>query len=197
MGAEEHQAAFFKTEIHEKYKNNVAEIKEIEGVLLELKSDVNEISGLDGKEKASRVAMVRNSLEILARRLDDVGNFFEFYLGDESSVNVVLLERDAFMKINQILRWNRVDVRELKRWIEEFEDICRDLKRNPHDLINFRRLPTVDIPDAAIKYPVWVIDKSGYCLAGSDYKEIIHIDEVLEEMESGNVPFPVHSVSTR
>ncbi|WP_421909963.1 hypothetical protein [Methanolacinia petrolearia] len=196
MGAEE-QAAFFLTEIHEKFRNNVTEIKEITGVLQDLKKDLEKMDSLGEKEIKFGISGFGNSLDFLAKRLDDAADFFEFYLGNESSVNVVLLERDAYMKLNQILRWNKVDVRELKRWVEELEEIAGDLKRNPHDLLNFRKLPTIDIPDAAIKYPVWAIDKSGYCLAGSDYSEIIHIDEVLEEMESGNVPFPVHSVSTR
>jgi hypothetical protein len=196
MGAEE-EAAFFLTEIHEKFRNNVTEIKDITRTLQELKKDLRKMNSLNEQDIKSGIGGIGNSLDFLSKRLDDVANFFEFYLGNESSVNVVLLERDAYMKINQILRWNRVDVRELKRWIEELEEIASDLKRNPHDLLNFRKLPTTDIPDAAIKYPVWAIDKSGYCLAGSDYKEIIHIDEVLEEMEEGNVPFPVHSVSTR
>ena len=196
MGAEE-EAAFFLTEIHEKFRNNVNEIKDITKTLQELKKDLRNLKFLDEKEIKSGISGVGSSLDFLSKRLDDVAGFFEFYLGNESSVNVVLLERDAYMKINQILRWNKVDVRELKRWVEELDEIAGNLKRNPHDLLNFRKLPTIDIPDAAIKYPVWAIDKSGYCLAGSDYSEIIHIDEVLEEMESGNVPFPVHSVSTR
>lgn len=196
MGAEE-EAAFFLTEIHEKFRNNVNEIKDITRTLQELKKDLRKMNSLGEKEIKSGIGGIGNSLDFLAKRLDDTADFFEFYLGNESSVNVVLLERDAYMKINQILRWNKVDVRELKRWVEELEEIAGDLKRNPHDLINFRKLPTIDIPDAAIKYPVWAIDKSGYCLAGSDYKEIIHIDEVLEEMEEGNVPFPIHSVSTK
>jgi hypothetical protein len=196
MGAEE-QAAFFLTEIHEKFRNNVTEIKEITGILQELKKDLDKMNSTGEQEKRSGIEGIGNSLNFLAKRLDDVADFFEFYLGNESSVNIVLLERDAYMKINQILRWNKVDVRELKRWVEDLEEIARDLKRNPHDLLNFRKLPTIDIPDAVIKYPVWAIDKFGYCLAGSDYSEIIHIDEVLEEMESGNVPFPVHSVSTK
>ena len=196
MGAEE-EAAFFLTEIHDKFRNNVTEIKEITRVLQDLKKDLEKMESHGEKEIKSGISGVGSSLDFLSKRLDDVADFFEFYLGNESSVNIVLLERDAYMKINQILRWNKVDVRELKRWVEDLEEIARDLKRNPHDLLNFRKLPTIDIPDAAIKYPVWAIDKSGYCLAGSDYSEIIHIDEVLEEMESGDVPFPVHSVSTR
>lgn len=197
MSAEDHQAAFFQTEIHEKYRNSVAEIREIAGTILELKEDAGNIVSLNEQDARSRIDMIGSSLELLAKRLEDVGGFFEFYLGDESSVNVVLLERDAYMKINQILRWNLVDVRELMRWIREFEEICRELKRNPHDLIDFRKLPTSDIPDKALRYPVWAIDKFGYCLAGQDYSEIIHIDEVLEEMEAGKVPFPLHKVSTK
>ena len=172
-------------------------MKAIKAVIGELKKDLEGMESLDDKERALRIEMLGNSLGFLADRLDDVTSFFEFYLGNESSVNIVLLERDAYMKINQILRWNLVDVRELQRWIGDLEEICRDLKRNPHDLVNFRKLPTVEIPDAAIKYPVWTIDKSGYCIAGSDYSVIIHIDEVLEDIEAGAAPFPVYSVSTR
>jgi len=197
MSAEEHEAAFFQTEIHEKYRNNLAEIREISKNILELKRDVIEIGSLNEQDAKSRIDMTGSSLELLGKRLEDVSSFFEFYLGDESSVNIVLLERDAYMKINQILRWNIVDVRELMRWIRELEEICKDLKRNPHDLIDFRSLPTSEIPEKALRYPVWAIDKYGYCLAGQDYSEIIHIDEVLEEMESGRVPFPLHKVSTK
>ncbi|MDD3407622.1 MAG: hypothetical protein PHP13_06015 [Methanomicrobium sp.] len=196
MAEEEHMAAFFLSEIHQKYKDNVAEINNIREVLLELKENSKRLSSLSGEELKNASKSLEDTAENLSVRLKDVSGFLEFYLKDKNSVGIVLLERDTYMKINQILRWNKADVRELKRWINELKDLASALGRNPHDLLSFRRLPTVKMPEVALKYPAWAMDKNGYCLTGTDYNEIMHIDEVIDEMESGENPFPVHPVSS-
>ncbi|MBP2134007.1 hypothetical protein J2128_001973 [Methanomicrobium sp. W14] len=196
MADEEYLAAFFLSELHQKYMDNVTEIGSIRDILEEIKEDTEKLSDLSGDELQKGIDSVHGTVEALSSRLKDVHDFLEFYLKDKNSVGIVLLERDTYMKINQILRWNKADVRELKRWINELKELAGKLGRNPHDLLNFRKLPTVEMPEVARKYPAWAMDKNDYCLTGPDYNEIMHIDEVIDEMESGENPFPVHPVST-
>lgn len=196
MAEEEHMAAFFLSELHQKYNDNVAEIGNIREIIRELGENLGKLSELSGDNLKKAIESIQDTTENLSIRLKDVHDFMDFYLKDKNSVGIVLLERDAYMKINQILRWNKADVRELKRWINELKELSAKLGRNPHDLISFRRLPTVEMPEVALKYPAWAMDKNGYCITGPEYDEIMHIDEVVEEMESGGNPFPVHPVST-
>ncbi|MDD3977392.1 MAG: hypothetical protein PHI15_04460 [Methanomicrobium sp.] len=194
MAEEEQLAAFFLSELHQKYKDNVAEIKNIREILKGLKEEAGKISSLSGEELKKTSESFEDTAENLSIRLKDVYDFLEFYLKDKNSVGIVLLERDAYMKINKILRWNLADVRELKRWIDELKELSENLGRNPHDLMSFRKLPSVEMPTPALKYPAWAMDKNGYCLTGRNYDKIMHIDEVMDEIESGETPFPLHPV---
>ncbi|MBO7388198.1 MAG: hypothetical protein J6T90_01365 [Methanomicrobium sp.] len=196
MAEDELMAAFFLSELHQKYEENVTELKHIREIVEGIKEDASKLKGLSGTGLDEAADGLEATAGSVAQRIKDVEAFLDFYLKDKNSVGVVLLERDAYMKINQILRWNKADVRELKRWINDLKEICVKLNRNPHDLMSFRRLPSIEMPEVAIKYPAWAMDKNGYCIVGPEYDEIMHIDEVMDAMEDGTNPFPVHPVST-
>ncbi|HJK59489.1 MAG TPA: hypothetical protein O0X20_04550 [Methanocorpusculum sp.] len=45
-----------------------------------------------------------------------------------------------------------------------------------------KQIPTEPIPEDVEKYPVFVLDRQGYCLCGMDLAEIRYIDEVRDLM---------------
>ena len=49
-------------------------------------------------------------------------------------------------------------------------------------LLHVRQIPTEPVPDDVAKYPVFVMDRQGYCLCGVELAEIKHLDEVRDMM---------------
>ena len=73
-------------------------------------------------------------------------------------------------------------MRDLKRWIKELKDICEKIGLNPSDLINFKKLTAQPVPEDLVKFPVYALDRQGYCLIGAGHDEVLHISEVRERM---------------
>jgi hypothetical protein len=86
------------------------------------------------------------------------------------------------MKIYQVFKWDGADVRDLKRWIKELKEICEKIGLNIRDLLNFRALTAQPVPEELAKFPVYALDKQGYCLTGPAFDMVMHIDEVREEI---------------
>jgi hypothetical protein len=86
------------------------------------------------------------------------------------------------MKIYQIFKWDGNDVRDLKRWIQELSQICRKIGLRMEDVVNFSKLTAQPVPQDLLQFPVYAIDRKGYCLAGTGYDTVLHIDEVREQI---------------
>jgi hypothetical protein len=86
------------------------------------------------------------------------------------------------MKIYQIFKWDGKDVRDLKRWIKELKEITDKVGLRMEDLLNFKRLTAEAVPEEIIKFPVYALDRQGYCLTGAAYDVVLHIDEVREKL---------------
>ncbi|HWQ63091.1 MAG TPA: hypothetical protein VN429_01645, partial [Methanospirillum sp.] len=106
----------------------------------------------------------------------------EFYFSKQDGVRHIAQERDVYMKLFQIIKWDTIDVRDLRRWLIELRELCQIIGLRVEDLINFKRIDTQPIPADIARYPVLVLDKSGYCLSGEKWDKVIHKDEVREEM---------------
>jgi len=89
-------------------------------------------------------------------------------------------------KFYQIFKWDGADVRDLKRWIKELKEICEKIGLNARDLINFKKLTGQPVPDDVVKYPVYALDRQGYCLIGVNHDEVLHISEVRERIEENS-----------
>ena len=50
------------------------------------------------------------------------------------------------------------------------------------DLINFKKLTAQPVPDEFVKFPVYALDRQGWCLTGPAFDQVMHIDEVREKM---------------
>lgn len=79
--------------------------------------------------------------------------------------------------------WDGVDVRQLARWIREMKELTSHIGLDVPYLLHVKQIPTEPIPEDVTKYPVFVMDKQGYCLCGMDLAEVRYIDEVRELME--------------
>jgi hypothetical protein len=183
----EYMEAFFGVELNQKFEDMILELKEIEESLKDLSKDMAKLGGKISSEefneilKESRAAAYEH-----AQQVKDIRTFIEFYLKSEKNVTHIVLERDAYMKIYQIFKWDGADVRDLKRWIVELREICDKIGLNIKDLINFRKLTAKPVPDDLVKFPVYALDRQGYCLTGPSLDIVMHIDEVREKMEENS-----------
>ncbi|MEI6840745.1 MAG: hypothetical protein WCK53_05740 [Methanomicrobiales archaeon] len=179
----EYMEAFFGVELNQKFADMISDLKEIEENLKELSTDISKLGGtLTPEEFKVTVKECRASAYEFAQQLKDNRQFLEFYLKSDKSSTHIILERDAYMKIYQIFKWDGNDVRDLKRWIKELREICDKVGLNIVDLVNFKKLTVQPVPDELIKFPVYAIDRQGYCLIGAGYDEVLHISEVRERI---------------
>lgn len=179
----EHMEAFFGVNIEEKFIDyikelyeHVDEIKEETAKLRELAKKVPDPDvriGINGSQ---------NALYELAQQIRDINGLFEFYFKKEEGVRHIAQERDVYMKLFQIMKWDTIDVRDLRRWLDELKEQCKNIGLRAEDLINFKRIASQPIPEEIVSYPVLVLDKHGYCLTGKNWDNVLHKDEIREEM---------------
>jgi hypothetical protein len=133
----------------------------------------------------ARVKEARTAAYELGQQVRDTREFLDFYLNSSKESSQIVLERDAYMKLYQIFKWDGKDVRDLKRWIRELREICDLVGLRMEDLVNFSKLTAQPVPEDLTSYPVYAIDRHGYCLTGKMYDAVVHIDEIREEMGEG------------
>lgn len=179
----EHMEAFFGVNIEEKF---VDYLKELEEHVDDIKEESVKLRELAKKVPDSEIRIgineSRNVLFELAQQIRDIKLLFEFYFKKEDGVRHISQERDVYMKLFQIMKWDTIDVRDLRRWLDELKELCNKIGLRVEDLINFKRIATQPIPEDIASYPVLVLDKHGYCLTGEKWDIVIHKDEVREEM---------------
>jgi len=183
----EYMEAFFGVELNQKFEDMINELKDVEESLKDLSQDIGKLGGnlspedFKGLVKECRAISYEN-----AQQIKDVRTFLDFYLKSDKTSTHIILERDAYMKIYQIFKWDGADVRDLKRWIKELKELCDKIGLNVRDLINFKKLTANPVPEELVKFPVYAFDKQGYCLTGPAYDIVLHIDEVREKMAENN-----------
>jgi len=179
----EHMEAFFGVNIEEKF---VDYLKELEEHVDEIKDESKRLRELATKVPESEVRIgineSRNILFELAQQIRDIKLFIEFYFDKSEGVRHIAQERDVYMKLFQIMKWEPIDVRDLRIWLAELKELCEKIGLRAEDLVNFKRLATMPIPPEIAHYPVLVLDRNGYCLTGKNWDVIMHKDEVREEM---------------
>ncbi|HOX35520.1 MAG TPA: hypothetical protein P5217_07030 [Methanoregulaceae archaeon] len=184
----EYMEAFFGVELNQKFEELISELKEVEENLKELSTDIAKLGGKMEPE-AFREALkeCRAAAYEHAQQVKDTRTFLEFYLKSDKNSTHIMLERDAYMKIYQIFKWDGADVRDLKRWIVELREICDKIGLHVQDLLNFKKLTAKPVPEDLAKFPVYALDKQGYCLTGAALDRVMHIDEVREEMQENGL----------
>jgi hypothetical protein len=180
----EYMEAFFGVELNQKFEEMVSELRDVEDGLKDLSREIAKLGTNLGPEeqkelnKECRAVAYEN-----AQQIKDVRTFLDFYLKSDKTSTHIILERDAYMKLYQIFKWDGSDVRDLKRWIIELRELCDKIGLNIRDLINFKKLTVQPVPEDLIKFPVYAFDRQGYCLTGPAFDMVMHIDEVREKME--------------
>jgi putative transposon-encoded protein len=108
-------------------------------------------------------------------------------------------------KIKSIENWNKESIYELKNMLNELTDMFR-IARAEREItdseyewyqtrIDITDLPSADIPvDIDTGYPVWAMDKNGFCLTGEDMQGITHIDDLRIEQADRRATTP-HTIS--
>lgn len=179
----EYMEAFFGVELNQKFEDVIAELRNAEDDLKDLSREIGRLEtpmtpeDREGLLKECRAAAYEN-----AQNLKDARTFLEFYLKSDKTSTHIILERDAYMKIYQIFKWDGSDVRDLKRWIKELREICDKIGLNIRDLLNFKKLTAQPVPEELAKFPVYALDKQHYCLTGPNFDIVMHLDEIREKM---------------
>ena len=184
----EYMEAFFAVELNQKFEDTIGDLKDVEIELKELSHVIEKLGEIQqGSEdfnetlKECRAVAFEN-----AQQVKDVRTFLSFYLKSDKTSTHIILERDAYMKIYQIFKWDGADVRDLKQWLKELSEICEKIGLNMRDLINFKKLTTKPVPEELVKFPVYALDRQGYCLTGPAFDIVMHIDEVREQMDNNS-----------
>lgn len=179
----EYMEAFFGVELNQKFEDTITDLIDIEDGLKRLSAEVVNLSQ-DMKPEEFK-EMIREAKAIAfeyAQEVRDARQFLEFYLKSDQNTTHLILERDAYMKIYQIYKWDGADVRDLRAWIKELKEICSKVGLNARDLLYFKKLTARPVPEDLIKFPVHALDRQGYCLTGPEFDEVMHVDEVREAM---------------
>ena len=180
----EYMEAFFGVELNTKFEDMITELKNAEADLKELSQQIGKLDSptLSPEDKITLLKECRAAAYENAQIIKDARTFLAFYLKSDKTSTHIILERDAYMKIYQVFKWDGADVRDLKRWIKELKEICDKIGLNMRDLLNFKKLTATPVPEELAKFPVYALDKQGYCLTGPAFDMVLHIDEVREKM---------------
>lgn len=179
----EHMEAFFGVNLEDKLVDVLRELDEYVDDIKENSVELREIAKkVSDEDIRNAINEKRNNLFEIAQDVRDKKLFLEFYFKKEEGVRHIVQERDVYMKLFQIMKWDTIDVRDLRRWLDELRELCGKIGLRAEDLINFKRLDTQPIPADIANYPVLVLDKHGYCLSGAKWDIVIHKDEVREAM---------------
>ena len=74
-------------------------------------------------------------------------------------------------QVEKVYGWDIEDIRCLKAMLDDYCITSDD--------IDMSDLPSMPIPDDVdTLYPIWVMDKKGYCLVGDAADQIEHIDSI-------------------
>jgi len=180
----EYMEAFFGVELNQKFEDMITDLTDIEDGLKHLSSElVNLKQAADPAEFKEMLKEARALSFEYAQQVRDARQFLEFYLKSDQNTTHIILERDAYMKIYQIYKWDGADVRDLKSWIGDLKEICSKVGLNTRDLLNFTKLTAQPVPEDIAKFPVYALDRQGYCLTGPGFDVVMHVDEVREAME--------------
>jgi len=179
----EYMEAFFGVELSTKFTDMVNDLKEIEENLKELSQEMGKLGGtLPPGEFTGILKECRAQAFEYAQQVKDVRQFLEFYLKSDKTTSHITLERDAYMKIYQIFKWDGNDVRDLRGWLRDLREITEKIGLHMEDLVNFQKLTARPVPEDLAKVPVYAIDRRGYCLTGKGYDQVIHVDELREQL---------------
>ena len=186
----EYMEAFFGVELYKKFEDVLGNLEDIEIDLKGISREVGRLGGnLEQEDRIGTAKEMRAATYESAQQVRDVRSFLDFYFSQSQELSQVILERDAYMLLYQIIQWDCNDIRDLQSWVAEFRQLCKTLGYRTEDLLKFENLTAYPVPDDIRLYPVYAIDKQNYCICGNDGDEIMHIDEIREYMKENPVRY--------
>ncbi len=180
----EYMEAFFGVELYKKFEDVLGDMENIEIDLKDISREIGRLGGrLDDQDRLETAREMRAATYESAQQVRDVRSFLDFYFTQSQELSQVILERDAYMLLYQIFKWDMNDVRDLRGWIRDFNHVCKTIGYRPEDLLNMNRLTVNPVPKDVVRYPVYAVDKHDYCLCGTNCDDIMHISEIREELQ--------------
>ncbi len=147
--------------LEEKYVDTLRELDEYVDDIKDISKTLRELTKkVDDNEIIRTLNENRNVLFDIAQQIRDIKYFHEFYFKEDSGVRHITRERDTYMLLYQIMKWDTIDVRDLLVWLNNLRELCDAIGLRPEDLVNFRRLDTQPIPEDIASYPVLVKDNN-------------------------------------
>lgn len=174
---------FFSTNLHTDLSQAFEELEGINHDMREMVQFLDESGDKCADSEAS--AALRENADILLGITDTLDKWIVTYrdaVCDELEDNHLVYERDAYQTLSRILTWDKADIRQLVIWIRELKRLCAKIGLTLPYLLHVRSIPTEPVPEDVSKYPVFVVDRQGYCLCGMELAEVRYIDEVRDRM---------------
>ncbi len=186
----EYREGFFGAELYKKFEEVLGDLEDIEYALKAISLEVSRLgTNLEAEDRLTTSKEMRSATYDTAQEIRDIRSFLNFYFSQSQEIAQIILERDIYMLLYQIIQWDCNDIRDLQSWVVEFRQLCKTLGYRTEDLLKFENLTAYPVPDDIRLYPVYAIDKQNYCLCGNDGDEIMHIDEIREYMKENPVRY--------
>lgn len=182
------KTVFFSTDLHNDLSRAFEDLRRIHEDFAEMIKIIEEAS--DASADAAYKQDLRRYADGFLGAADDLEKWMITYanaVNAQLADNHLVYERDAYQTLNRILQWDKADVRQLARWIRDLKELTAHIGLTMPYLLHVRQIPTETIPADVTTYPVFVMDRQGYCLCGMELEEILYIDEVREKMAEGKL----------
>ncbi len=183
MTNEQNKAVFFSSNLHDELNRAFEDLDEISSTLAAIIRNLEDYAGtVENKDVEHYLRDVADQLIGQTDNLEKWAITHKDAVCDGLEDNKLVYERDTYQTLGRILQWDKADVRQLARWIRELKLLTGKIGLTMPYLLHVRQIPTEPVPDDVAKYPVFVMDRQGYCLCGMELAEIKHLDEVRDMM---------------
>ena len=175
---------FFSANLHNDLETAFDDLSKIHSMLTQIVRNMEETA--DRPENEAIRVYLRDTADLILGQSDELEKWTTTYSNavcEQLENNHLVYERDAYQTLTRVLQWDIVDVRQLARWIRELKELTAKIGLTMPYLLHVRQIPSEPIPEDVAKYPVFVMDRQGYCLCGMGLDEILSLDEVRDRMD--------------
>ena len=175
---------FFSANLHNDLETAFDDLAKIHSMLTQIVRNMEETA--DRPENEAIRVYLRDTADLILGQSDELEKWTTTYSNavcEQLENNHLVYERDAYQTLTRVLQWDIVDVRQLARWIRELKELTSKFGLTMPYLLHVRQIPSEPIPEDVAKYPVFVMDRQGYCLCGMGLDEILSLDEVRDRMD--------------
>ncbi|HJJ57541.1 MAG TPA: hypothetical protein O0X40_05100 [Methanocorpusculum sp.] len=183
MTTNKNKPVFFSSNLHDDLDRAFGDLDDISSTLTAIARNLEDYAG-----SVENTEIERYLRDVADQLIGQTDNLEKWVITHEDAVceklkdNKLVYERDTYQTLGRILQWDKADVRQLARWIRELKILTEKIGLTMPYLLHVRQIPTEPIPDDVSKYPVFVMDRQGYCLCGMELAEVKHLDEVRDLM---------------